>query len=110
MKIIAALAVGLVGVLSAVPAQANTRSFVSGHGSDAAACTLAAPCRTFAAAYAVTVAGGEIDVLDPGGYGALTIFSAISIQGTVFQVFQQRAATRSPSMQAWTTKSICAAF
>ena len=82
MKIITAFAVGLAlaGSLSAAPAQAqNARSFVSGHGSDAAACTLAAPCRTLAAAFAATNAGGEIDVLDPAGYGALTINKAISI-------------------------------
>jgi hypothetical protein len=68
MKIIAAFAVGLAlaGVLSVAPAQAqNTRSFVSGHGLDTNACTLAAPCRTLAAAFAATNAGGEIDVLDP---------------------------------------------
>jgi hypothetical protein len=57
---------------------------VSGHGSDTAACTLVAPCRSLAAAFAVTLAGGEIDVLDPGGYGALTISRAISIQGHGF--------------------------
>ena len=82
MKIIAAFAAGLAlaVALPAVSAQAqNGRSFVSGHGSDAAACTLAAPCRTLAAAFAVTNAGGEIDVLDPAGYGALTINKAISI-------------------------------
>jgi Right handed beta helix region len=82
MKIIAAFAVGLAlaGVLSVAPAQAqNTRSFVSGHGLDTNACTLAAPCRTLAAAFAATNAGGEIDVLDPAGYGALTINKAISI-------------------------------
>jgi len=66
--------------LSILPASAqNARSFVSAHGSDTAACTLAAPCRTFAAAYAATNASGEIDVLDAAGYGALTITKAISI-------------------------------
>jgi Right handed beta helix region len=82
MKIIAAFAVGLAlaVALPAVSAQAqNARSFVSAHGSDSAACTLAAPCRTLAAALAATNAGGEIDVLDPAGYGALTIDKAISI-------------------------------
>jgi hypothetical protein len=82
MKIIAVFAVGLAlaGVLSAAPAQAqNPRSFVSGHGSDAAACTLAAPCRTFATAYTKTNAGGEITILDPAGYGPLTITTALSI-------------------------------
>ena len=79
-SIIVAVGFALAGALLAAPAQAqNGRSFVSGHGSDAAACTLAAPCRTFAAAFAATNASGEIDVLDPAGYGALTINKAISI-------------------------------
>src|ERR1019366_9298556 len=82
MKIIAAFAVGLalVVALPAVTAQAqNARSFVSAHGLDTNACTLAAPCRTLAQALTLTNASGEIDVLDPAGYGALTITKAISI-------------------------------
>jgi hypothetical protein len=82
MTINAAFAVGLAlsGVLSAAPVQAqNARSFVSGHGNDANPCTLAAPCRTFAGALAVTNAKGEIDILDAAGYGAVTINKAISI-------------------------------
>jgi Right handed beta helix region len=82
MKIIVAFAVGLslAGILSTAPAQAqNNRSFVSGHGSDTNACTLAAPCRTFQRAHDMTNASGEIDVLDPAGYGSLTINKAISI-------------------------------
>ena len=82
MKIIAAFAVGLAlaVTLPAVSAQAqNARSFVSAHGLDINSCALAAPCRTLAAAFAATNAGGEIDVLDPAGYGALTINKAISI-------------------------------
>ena len=82
MKINAAFAVGLAlaGMLSAAPAQAqNTRTFVSPTGNDAAACSLAAPCRTFAAAFALTNAGGEIAVLGTAGYGTLTINKAISI-------------------------------
>jgi hypothetical protein len=43
------------------------------------ACALAAPCRTFACALTQTAAGGEIDVLDPAGYGTVTITKAISI-------------------------------
>jgi hypothetical protein len=82
MKIITAFAVGLTlaVALPAVSAQAqNARSFVSAHGSDSAACTLAAPCRTLQHAHDQTNAGGEIDVLDPAGYGSLTINKAISI-------------------------------
>src|SRR6202142_3046389 len=83
MKLIAAFAVGLalVGMLFAAPAQAQaTRTFVSPTGNDASvSCSLAAPCRTFAAAYALTNAGGEIAVLGTAGYGTLTIGKAISI-------------------------------
>jgi Right handed beta helix region len=72
------IGLALAGSTSLTHAQ-NARSFVSAHGSDAAACTLVAPCRTLAAAFAATNAGGEIDVLDPAGYGSLTINKAISI-------------------------------
>ena len=66
--------------LSAAPAQAGpNRTFVSGKGTDSGTCAYAAPCRTFAFALTQTAAGGEIDVLDPAGYGAVTITKAISI-------------------------------
>jgi hypothetical protein len=57
----------------------SARTFVSGHGSDGNPCTLASPCRGFARAVTQTAAGGEIDVLDPAGYGAVTITQAVSI-------------------------------
>jgi hypothetical protein len=66
--------------LSAAPTRAGpNRTFVSGEGTDSGACALAAPCRTFAFALTQTAAGGEIDVLDPAGYGAVTITKAVSI-------------------------------
>ncbi|MGH6837251.1 MAG: hypothetical protein ACREDT_00315 [Methylocella sp.] len=66
--------------LSAAPAEAGpNRTFVSGTGTDSGTCTRTAPCRTFAFALTQTNAGGEIDVLDPAGYGAVTIAKAISI-------------------------------
>jgi hypothetical protein len=66
--------------LSAAPAQAGpNRTCVSGHGTDSGGCALVAPCRTFAFALTQTAAGGEIDVLDPAGYGQVTITKAISI-------------------------------
>jgi hypothetical protein len=62
------------------PAQAqNTRSFVSGLGSDSNNCSLAAPCRSFQHAHDQTFAGGEIAVLDTAGYGTVIINRAISI-------------------------------
>jgi hypothetical protein len=66
--------------LDVAPAQAlNTRSFISALGNDANACTRAAPCRTLQVAHDKTLAGGEINFLDPGGYGTLVITKAISI-------------------------------
>ena len=63
---------------SAAHAQA-TRTWVSGVGDDANPCSRTAPCKTFAGAISKTAAGGEISVLDPGGYGAVTITKSISI-------------------------------
>jgi len=57
----------------------NTRSFVSSHGNDAANCALATPCRSFASALALTNAGGEVAVLDSGGYGGATITKSVTI-------------------------------
>ena len=66
--------------LSAAPAQAGpNRAWVSGMGTDSGACARAAPCKIFAFALTQTAAGGEIDVLDPAGYGMATITKAISI-------------------------------
>lgn len=56
-----------------------TRTWVSGVGDDANPCSRTAPCKTFAGAISKTAAGGEISVLDPGGYGAVTITKAISL-------------------------------
>jgi hypothetical protein len=60
----------------------TTQTWVSGAlGSDANPCTRSAPCLTFAAALALTMAGGEIDVLDPGDFGPVTITQSVTIQG-----------------------------
>ena len=70
---------------SAAQAQA-TRTWVSGVGDDANPCSRTAPCKTFAGAISKTAPGGEIDALDPGGFGALTITKAITIDGGGGQV------------------------
>jgi hypothetical protein len=61
-------------------AQAS-RTWVSGVGDDANPCSRTAPCKTFAGAISKTAAGGEISVLDPAGYGAVTITKPITING-----------------------------
>jgi hypothetical protein len=58
-----------------------TRTFVSGVGNDADPCSRTAPCRTFSGALIKTATGGEISVLDPGGYGSLTVTKAITVDG-----------------------------
>src|SRR5437879_2834727 len=57
-----------------------TRTWVSGVGDDANPCSRTAPCKTFAGAISKTAAGGEINVLDPGGFGAVTITKSITIK------------------------------
>src|ERR1700683_351708 len=75
------LLVGVVAMFAASSmayAQA-TRTWVSGVGDDANPCSRTAPCKTFAGAISKTAPAGEIDVLDPGGFGAVTITKAITI-------------------------------
>lgn len=63
-----------------VAAQAQaTRTWVSGVGDDANPCSRTAPCKTFAGAISKTATGGEINVLDPGGFGGVTITKSITI-------------------------------
>jgi len=70
----------LAGFSSGAFAQA-TRTWVSGVGDDANPCSRTAPCKTFAGAISKTAEGGEIDALDPAGYGTLTITKAMTIDG-----------------------------
>jgi hypothetical protein len=77
------LSLGLAIMLSglvATPANAQaTRTWVSGVGDDVNPCSRTAPCKTFAGAISKTAAGGEINCLDPGGFGAVTITKSLTI-------------------------------
>jgi len=78
--LLAAVGVVCLPMLSSDPAQAQaTRTWVSGVGDDANPCSRTAPCKTFAGAISKTASGGEIDCLDPGGFGAVTITKSITI-------------------------------
>src|SRR3569833_545758 len=83
MRRIALLAIGLgllAPLLASAPAHAQaTRTWGSGVGDDANPCSRTAPCKTFAGAISKTAAQGEINCLDPAGYGAVTIVKSISI-------------------------------
>jgi hypothetical protein len=76
----AILALGLLVLAASAHAQA-TRTWVSGVGDDANPCSRTAPCKTFAGAISKTAAKGIINVLDPGGFGGVTITKAITIDG-----------------------------
>src|SRR5260370_34387910 len=80
-----AIAIFTLGPASLTQAQA-TRTWVSGVGDDAKPCSRSAHCKTFAGAISKTAAGGEIDALDPGGFGAVTITKAMTIDGGGGQV------------------------
>jgi hypothetical protein len=84
MRRVALLAIAfglLVPLLASAPAHAQaTRTWVSGVGDDANPCSRTAPCKTFAGAILKTAAFGEINVLDPGGFGNVTITQSITIR------------------------------
>jgi len=71
----------ILALATAAQAQA-TRTWVSGVGDDVNPCSRTAPCKTFAGAISKTAKDGEISVLDPGGYGTVTITKSIYINGT----------------------------
>lgn len=77
----ALLVVAFVLTLTAA-VQAQSRTWVSGVGDDMNPCSRTAPCKTFAGAISKTAKDGEISVLDPGGFGAVTITKSIYINGT----------------------------
>jgi hypothetical protein len=80
---ISALAIAIFALAFASMAQAQaTRTWVSGVGDDVNPCSRTAPCKTFAGAISKTFINGEIDCLDPGGFGAVTITKSITIDGT----------------------------
>jgi len=80
----ASLAVACVGLVLGFASQAQaqaTRTWVSGVGNDANPCSRTAPCKTFAGAITKTVDGGFINIIDPGGFGAVTITKSLTIDG-----------------------------
>jgi hypothetical protein len=83
MRRIATLAIFLgflMPMLASAPAHAQaTRTWISGVGDDVNPCSRTAPCKTFAGAISKTAAGGEIDCLDPGGFGTVTITKSITL-------------------------------
>src|SRR5215212_11724175 len=81
LALLATVAAFAVPMLASAPASAQaTRTWVSGVGDDANPCSRTAPCKTFAGAISKTANGGEINCLDPGGFGGLTIGKSLTIK------------------------------
>jgi hypothetical protein len=78
-------AISFCALTTAAQAQA-TRTWISGVGDDVNPCSRTAPCKTFAGAISKTANCGEIDALDPGGFGAVTITKSITLDGGGGQV------------------------
>ncbi len=76
---VAAIAVAATMVYATPAAAQATRTWVSGVGDDVNPCSRTAPCKTFAGAISKTAAGGEINCLDPGGFGAVSIIKSMTI-------------------------------
>jgi hypothetical protein len=72
------IATFILAFTSLAQAQA-TRTWVSGVGDDANPCSRTAPCKTFPGAISKTAVNGEINCLDPGGFGTVTITKSITI-------------------------------
>src|ERR1700739_1832860 len=78
-SLLAAAICAVTMLLVGSPAYAQaTRTWVSGVGDDANPCSRTAPCKTFAGAISKTAANGEINCLDPGGFGTLTLTKSIT--------------------------------
>src|SRR3954447_3984606 len=83
LRRVSKVAPALVLVMLAIPSSAfgqATRTWVSGVGDDANPCSRTAPCKTFAGAISKTANGGEINCLDPGGFGGVTITKSLTIK------------------------------
>ncbi len=83
LALVGAATIAMVGYSAPASAQA-TRTWVSGVGDDVNPCSRTAPCKTFAGAISKTATGGEIDVLDPGGFGTINITKHMVIDGRPF--------------------------
>ncbi|MEG3176845.1 right-handed parallel beta-helix repeat-containing protein [Sphingomonas sp. RB3P16] len=104
-NLFACLAVATVAGASPAFAQA-TRTWISGVGDDANPCSRTAPCKTFAGAISKTAAGGEINVIDSGGFGGVTITKSITLRAVGVEAGVLAAGTNGIVINAAATDKI----
>jgi hypothetical protein len=90
-----ACAIFIMALSTLAQAQA-TRTWVSGVGNDQNPCSRTAPCKTWAGAISKTAAGGEMNALDPGGYGTLTVTKSVTVDGGTGAGWASTLATNAP--------------
>jgi hypothetical protein len=106
-KLVVAFACLVVLAVAAAPAHAQaTRTWVSGVGDDANPCSRTAPCKTFAGAISKTATNGEINVLDPGGFGGVTITKSITISSENFEAGVLVSGTNAIIINATATSNV----
>jgi hypothetical protein len=94
-------------LIGAAPVLAQaTRTWVSGVGDDANPCSRTAPCKTFAGTISKTAANGEINVLDPGEFGAVTITKSITLNGNGFNAGITNSAGNGITINAAATDNV----
>jgi hypothetical protein len=76
----------MLALASTLVTATSQRTFVASIGTDNPACSITAPCRSFAAAITATSSNGEIIVLDSAGYGKVTITKSVSIIGAAWHL------------------------
>lgn len=99
------VAVTLSGISAPAMAQA-TRTWISGVGDDANPCSRTAPCKTFAGAISKTAAGGEINLIDSGGFGGVTITKSITLRAVGVEAGMLVAGTNGIVINAAATDKI----
>jgi hypothetical protein len=86
------------------------RVFVSAaNGVNAGSCPLNSPCKTFAYAVNHVSAGGEVVVLDSGGYGIVTITKALTLvapAGVYASIISDTAGTNAITVTAGSTDTV----
>jgi hypothetical protein len=103
----ALLALAIFQVAGAAPAFAQaTRTWISGVGDDANPCSRTAPCKTFAGAISKTAAKGEINVLDSGGFGGVTITKSITLRAVGVEAGVLVAGTNGITINAAATDKV----
>jgi hypothetical protein len=107
MKNIVAVVATLASLLIAQPLFAQaTRTWISGVGDDANPCSRTAPCKTWAGALSKTANNGEINAIDAGGFGAVTITKSITLSGDATMAGVLVAATNGITVNAAATDTV----